>query len=389
MSGEPLSEGEARLRFMADAMPQMIFTIRGNGVMEYCNKQWSEYSGVPVEVLLSDVHKLVELVHPEDRKRSLGVWSASFKAGKPVEHQYRLRRADGVYRWHICRIRPMKGPDGKAELWVGSCTDIEDMQQAAIKRHELEMKTQQLDAQRAELLALNQAKDEFVSLVSHQLRTPATGVKQYISMVLQDFAGPLNAEQRAFLQTAYDSNDRQINIINDLLQVARIDAGKIVLTPRRVNVARLLKAIVSEHVGPVAEQQQRLVLRVPEQPIFASIDAQRFRTVLDTIIDNASKYTPPGKSITVKAAVTASGKTLEVAVADQGSGLSPAEVSKIFQKFSRLENPLTKRVDGSGLGLYWAKKLVTLHGGEIVVRSRKGRGTTFTVILPGRVLKSS
>jgi hypothetical protein len=377
---EQLRASEERLRFMAESMPQMIFTVAPDGQLTYFNPQWQQYTGIPVEELKRNPQARRDMVHPDDLQGARDIWKNAFETGSPLEYEYRLRRKDGEYRWFISRVVPMKNDMGDIVMWIGSSTDIHDMKQATERRHELEVRTAALTEQRAQLMALNQAKDEFISLASHQLRTPATGVKQYLGMLLQGYAGEITDDQRAFLQTAYESNERQIMIVNDLLQVARIDAGKVTLRPVKTDIVRLVKSVVNEQASRFAERRQKLVLRTVADDLTVHVDADRIRMVLDNIVDNASKYTEHGKAITIT--VRAKGKRALIAVADQGVGMADEDIDKIFQKFSRLENPQAKGVEGSGLGLYWAKKIIDLHGGDIVVRSQVGKGTTFTISLP-------
>ncbi len=375
-----LAKSEQSLRFMAESMPQMIFTALPSGEFNYFSPQWQHYTGLTTAFLQASSTNRYKPVHPDDVKGVERVWRRAFKHGDSLEHEYRLRRKDGVYRWHICRVSPQKDNDGKVVLWIGSATDIDDMRRATERRHELEVKTATLTEQRAQLLALNQAKDEFISLASHQLRTPATGVKQYIGMLLQGYAGDITDDQRTFLQTAYESNERQITIVNDLLQVARIDAGKVTLHREPTDMVRVVKNVINEHASQFDERGQKVVAHFKDPVSMAPVDADRIRMVIDNIIDNASKYTEQHKTIWISLRSTE--KSLLLSVKDQGVGMDPRDVNKVFQKFSRLDNPLSKAAEGSGLGLYWAKKIVDLHDGLITVRSQVGKGTTFTIRLP-------
>lgn len=369
-----------RLRFMAESMPQMIFTIQPDERVSYLNLQWERYSGLPLKDLLASKKLRNSIVHPEERKMAEDAWRRAFKAGKPVEYEYRLRRKDGMYRWHISRITPMKDKKGHITLWVGSTTDIDDMKRATERRHELEVKTAALTEQRSQLMALNQAKDEFISLASHQLRTPATGVKQYLAMLLQGYAGDLTPGQQMFVQTAYESNERQIRIVNDLLQVARIDAGKVKLHRSSTDVIRLVKNLLNEQASKFAERQQTVVFVAKVPQLKASIDGERIRMVLDNILDNACKYTEPGK--TIRVSVRATNKTVSITIKDQGVGIAATDIEAIFHKFSRLNNALSEATEGSGLGLYWAEKIIGLHQGSIEVKSVIGEGTSFVIKLP-------
>jgi PAS domain S-box-containing protein len=373
-------ESERRFRFMAESMPQMVFTVQPDAIIDYFNPQWAAYTGISIKHLLHVADLRDKVIHPDDLLGVIKVWRKSFSKGQPLEYECRLRRKDGKFRWHINRVHPMKDENGDITIWIGSSTDIDDIRRATERRHELEIKTATLTEQRTQLLALNQAKDEFISLASHQLRTPATGVKQYLGMLLQGYAGPLTSDQKAFLETAYESNERQITIVNDLLRVARIDAGKVTLQREKSDLVRLVKNVINEQASKFDDRDQKIVLRVKHNTVKAHVDADRIRMVLDNIVDNASKYTEPGKTITVT--VDKKDSKVLVSVADQGVGMAKKDIKRIFQKFSRLEDPLAKGVEGSGLGLYWAQKIVSLHQGKINVRSRVGKGTTFIVSLP-------
>lgn len=377
---QQLRQSEERFRFMAESMPQKIFTVRPDGVVDYFNPLWEQYTGITLQTLLHDQGSRQYIVHPDDLRAVTAVWQKAFRRHQPAEYEYRMRRHDGEYRWHIGRMNPLLGADGTISLWVGSISDVHDMRQATERRHELEIKTATLTEQRAQLMELNQAKDEFISLASHQLRTPATGVKQYIGMLLQGFAGELSDEQKIFLETAYESNERQINIVNDLLQVARIDAGKVTLRKRKTDLVRLVKNVMNEHSSQFQIRNQKLLLKLKSDKVKTPADADRIRMVLDNIIDNASKYTPNGRSVTIS--LSERQHDVAITISDEGIGIDAADTEKIFQKFSRLESPQVKGVEGSGLGLYWAKKIVDLHNGRISVRSKPGRGTAFTITLP-------
>lgn len=377
---EQLRTSERRFRFMAESMPQKIFTMQPDGAISYFNPQWETYTGISMAKLASRNAAWEKIVHPDDIAELTTVWRDALRHPHLIEYEFRMKRHDGEYRWHFGRMRPMKNEAGEVIVWIGSVTDIHDMRLATERRHELELRTAALTEQRAQLMTLNQAKDEFISLASHQLRTPATGVKQYLGMLLEGYAGPLSQDQRNFIETAYESNERQITIVNDLLQVARIDAGKIVLAPIQTDLVRMVKNVINEHASRFHDRDQRVILKAKEDKVEVMVDPDRIRMVLDNIIDNASKYTGDGKRITITIGYRA--KVAYVTVKDEGVGMTAADVDKIFQKFSRLENPHAKAVEGSGLGLYWAQKIIDLHGGAINVKSKVGAGTVFTIELP-------
>lgn len=238
-----------------------------------------------------------------------------------------------------------------------------------------------IEAQRIEyLLDLNRSKDEFISIASHQLRTPATAVKQYVGMLLEGFAGEMDEQQRQLLRRAYDSNERQLKIVSDLLKVAQVDAGKIMLRKTVTPIGELVQEVVSDVQGLFRSREQAVVFESPSKDIDLEVDVASVRMVLENIIDNASKYSEPATEVVVR--IEDRKKSVAIHVSDEGVGINPETASKLFEKFSRLDNSLSTKVGGTGLGLYWAKKIVDLHGGDILYEANKGKGTTFTVKLP-------
>jgi signal transduction histidine kinase len=253
---------------------------------------------------------------------------------------------------------------------------------AQAKTRTLRQQARLLRQQQQQLMQVNKAKDDFISLASHQLRTPATGVKQYIGMILEGFAGELPDHLEPFLVKAYESNERQLSIVNDLLQVAQLDAGTIRLHRAPTNLTGMLLSIVSEQSTKFSQRRQTLRYGPKGSDIVVSVDAGRMRMVFDNLIDNASKYTPENRTVTVGLEHTP--EEVLVRIKDQGVGIAPEDVDKAFQKFSRVANSRSELVGGSGLGLYWAKQIVDLHDGAIDVHSRPGEGSEFVVRLPNK-----
>lgn len=227
---------------------------------------------------------------------------------------------------------------------------------------------------------LQQAKDDVLSIASHQLRTPATGVKQYIGMLQGGFAGELSKEQQKLLKEAYVSNERQLHIIDEMLHVARIDTGQLRLQYEDVNLADLLRTIIRDHRQTIHERKQTINLMAPRKSIWIQADSQYLRMALENIIGNASKYTYSGGSITVS--LRGGKENITIKIRDTGVGIDKKDFPLIFQKFSRIHNELSRQTAGSGVGLYVAKKIIDMHGGTISFTSIVKEGTTFTVRLP-------
>lgn len=256
---------------------------------------------------------------------------------------------------------------------------VNQLKSARAKIRTLRRENKELHQEEERLAIINKAKDDFISLASHQLRTPATGVKQYIGMVLEGFAGDVPDYLLPFLSKAYESNERQLAIVNDLLQVAQLDAGKLELHRTPTNLTRMLLNIVSEQSSKFTQRRQKLVYKPPKLDIVVTADAARMRMVFDNLIDNASKYTPESRTVTVE--LVKQRDEVLVKIKDEGVGIAPEDIGRVFEKFSRVANPRSELVGGTGLGLYWAKQIVDLHNGTIDVDSIVGIGSVFTVKL--------
>lgn len=230
------------------------------------------------------------------------------------------------------------------------------------------------------LVELNRSKDEFISIASHQLRTPATSVKQYLGMLLEGFFGELSDQQRSLVDKAYQSNERQLRIVTDLLKVAQVDAGKLSLHKTKVDLGRMVEDVVADQHDSFKQRKQEIVFESVDKPVTAPADYETLRMVLDNLIDNASKYSESHTTVTVR--VYEQGDMACIDVRDEGVGISEAGRARLFEKFSRLENPLSNRVSGTGLGLYWVKKVLDHHGGLIDLESTEGEGSCFRVCLP-------
>lgn len=229
-------------------------------------------------------------------------------------------------------------------------------------------------------LEVQSAKDELLSLASHQLRTPATSVKQYLGMVLEGFAGKLNSQQSTLLDKAYESNERQLHIINEILYVAKIDAQGIVLTPRQLNINKLLRELTQELSVSAKKSNQKIRLVMPKKQVYIEADEHSLRMAIENLISNALKYSEEGTTTTVK--LTTNNDEVQIAVKDKGIGIDPQDMPLLFQRFSRIPNELSRQTTGSGIGLYLSQQLVKLHNGDITVDSAKNKGTTFIITLP-------
>lgn len=231
-----------------------------------------------------------------------------------------------------------------------------------------------------ELVEVNKSKDEFIALASHQLRTPATAVKQYISMVLHGFSGDITDPQKDFLEKAYLSNERQMKIINDILEITKLDLKTISMSPSMADLNRIAKHAVKDIASKAKETKHVISFEPSNTPVKTLVDISYIRTVIDNLLENAIKYSHDGTPIVVS--VSKDAKNAYIKVNDQGVGIAKSDLGYLFKKFSRIANPLSIEAGGTGLGLYWCKQIVALHSGTIRVSSKLGEGSTFTVSIP-------
>lgn len=232
----------------------------------------------------------------------------------------------------------------------------------------------------AQLTEITQAQDEFISIASHQLRTPATGVKQYLGMLREGLFGEIPDNQREILDRAYESNERQLRIVTDLLKVAQVDSGKITLHKELTDINELLHNVVRDNLAMFKKRDQMFTFKPSNNKVFVHIDGETIRTVVENLLENASKYTEQGGKIAIT--IQSLGDNIHIRIIDEGVGVAPDRHDDLFKKFSRINNPLSTIVGGTGLGLYWARQSLDAHGGSITYRPNQPRGSIFEIILP-------
>ena len=235
--------------------------------------------------------------------------------------------------------------------------------------------TRKLRRTNEKLKALDEAKDDFVSMASHQLRTPLTSIKGYTSMVLEGDAGKINATQRKLLEQSFFSSQRMVYLIADLLNVSRLKTGKFVIEPVPVDLSEVVQQEIGQLTDVAAGRQLTLTYKQPKSFPSLMLDETKTRQVIMNFIDNAIYYTPAGGNIEVKLVETPS--SVEFQVIDDGIGVPKSEQPHLFTKFYRAGNARKARPDGTGLGLFMAKKVVVAEGGAILFTTQEGKGSTF------------
>jgi signal transduction histidine kinase len=239
---------------------------------------------------------------------------------------------------------------------------------------------QLLEGLNRQIQEADRRKTEFVTLVSHEVRTPLTSMAGYIALLLEGQGGPFTQRQREWLGTIEDNADRLVTLTDDLLDIARIEAGKIELKRTPLDLVPLIHEVVRVLHPQLEGKGQCLTLDLAAALPTMVGDADRIRQILTNLLSNALKYTPSGGRITIAARGDAG--CVRVAVQDTGIGLTPDEQAELFTPFFRAQHDATQGVGGTGLGLAITRALVELHGGMITVTSVPGQGSTFSVTLP-------
>ena len=235
-----------------------------------------------------------------------------------------------------------------------------------------------------ELARVDQMKTEFVSTVSHELRTPLTSIKGYVDLVVDGEAGEINETQRGFLGIVQSNTDRLVGLINDLLDISRIESGRLQLNITALALDPVIAEVAVSLRNQIEEKKLSLELALPQEPLQVRGDRARIIQVLTNLLSNAYKFTPEGGKISVSAKVTDS--QVRVDVADTGTGISAQDQKKLFTKFFRVDSSTTREIGGTGLGLAIAKSIVEMHGGKLWVESKIGKGSTFSFTLPAVAL---
>ncbi len=261
-----------------------------------------------------------------------------------------------------------------------SMEEINELNKSLQRR--IDEATKELRFSNRQLQRLDEAKNEFISMASHQLRTPLTSIKGYLDMMLEGDLGKISPTQRAVLREAFSSSERMVRLINDFLNVSRLQTGKFTIDKQSVDIAQILRDEVSL-LKVVADQRSvEMVLKIDKKIPSLAVDSEKIRQVMLNMIDNAIYYSNPHKKVVIT--LRSSGKMIEFSVKDSGIGVPKSEQANLFGKFFRGTNAKKRRPDGTGVGLFLAKKVILSHDGEMIFESEEGKGSTFGFKLPVR-----
>lgn len=259
---------------------------------------------------------------------------------------------------------------------------IQQRNDLLLARDQLAQQNARLMTENAEFQRLDALKSSFVSIAAHELRTPLTSIMGYLELLSGEEAGPLNEQQTEFLKTIEGAAQRLVHITNDLLDVTRLEAGRLNLVLQPVDLAALVKTTIAEQATGLEAKSQQVSLQAPASLPPALCDTNRAGQIIGNLINNAGKFSPSGATILVRLAESPDPGYLQVSVTDQGKGIPPESQTMLFKPFGRVGGVGPNGADGVGLGLYIARSLVELHGGRMWLESLPAEGTTFYVSLP-------
>ncbi len=246
---------------------------------------------------------------------------------------------------------------------------------------DLEATSNRLNEANIKLMELDRLKDEFISITSHELRTPMTAIKGYLWLLLKERVEPIQPKTREYLERVYNSTERLIHLVNDMLDVSRITSGKVQLNKQPFNPITLAEEIEQQFLAKAMQRQTHIVIRTQADLPMLVADREKIHQVLENLVGNALKFTPEKGKITI--GVAEKNGSIEFSIKDTGPGIKKEDLPKLFKKFGRVDNSLTPRSGvGTGLGLYICKQFVDLHHGTIEVKSIEHKGAMFIVRLP-------
>jgi len=349
-----ISESEKKYRFLADSMPQIVWIGEPDGTLTYVNKETLDYSGKNYNDFIEE-NGWTEIVHPDEQEENIRLWTRSVKTKKPFFFEHRFRNKENEYRWFMSRAYPELDENGNVKKWVGTSTDIDDM-----KKQEKQ-------------------KNDFIKMANHELKTPVTTIKGYVQL-LKKMRGESDDK---FLVNSLNTIEKQVNkltaLIGDLLDISRIESGKLPLNKKEFSLLELVTETIEDIKASEQSHQINFELKhTSDIEVFA--DKERITQVLNNLLTNAIKYSPQSDKVNVEMYVD--GESAVVSVQDFGIGMEQDELTKIFERFYRVSGDDEETYPGFGIGLFIVQDILERHDGKIWVESKKNAGSKFYFALP-------
>lgn len=359
---QDLKGSRLKLQEYVEAMPQMAFIADAKGNIIFYNKRHYSYFGLDKNDEEGWAWTEQNMHHPEDVEKTIERWTHSLQTGEPYEIEYRLRRRDGEYRWHLGRAMPLTNRNGEIVEWFGTNTDI----------HEAKLSQEKLE----EALSI---RDEFLSIASHELKTPITSLNLQNEIMELLLAGEKVDKTEMFetLDSYKEQTRRLENLVDGLLDINKIQAGRMDFHFAPFDLRSLVMSVGKKFGLEFKKSGTDFNIDMPSD-LIVNWDFDRIEQVLINLTSNVLKYAP-GADVQVSASVV-DGDRARIVFADNGPGISEERLPKIFNRFERAAS--SKKISGLGLGLYIVKSIIEAHGGSISAYNQDSGGAMFKLELP-------
>ena len=342
-------EADKTFRLLADAMPQKMWTADEHGNVNYLNRQWYDFTQKTFDKLKDFGWE--SIIHPADWSQNKKNWENAIRTGDDFEMEHRFLCFDGSYRWHLSRGHAQKDDTGKVIIWIGTHTDI----------HEQKVKEQQ--------------KDQFISIASHEMKTPLTTVKAYLQLLELNLEGE-NTTANLYAKKANQSVGRLNDLISELLDVSKIQNGKLNYNITSFNFDEMIDHTI-ENIQYTSSTHT--IVKTGNVHKEVTGDKDRIQQVVINLLSNAIKYSPGKTKVFID--IKMHENNVNVAVKDDGIGIAPNHLSKIFERYYRVEDHAIQ-FQGLGIGLFISSEIIHRHQGEILAESEEGKGSTFSFSIP-------
>jgi len=353
LSRKKIEDSEKHFRHLSDLVPAKISNALPSGEVTFFNQKWLDFAGMNFEDLRDFGYQ--QMMHPDEISDfQVGLEQAA-NSGQPHISEMRFKNREGKYIWHLNIASPILDENGQIKMWVGSTTDIQKLKEE------------------------DQRKADFVSLLSHELKTPVTSIKGYIQLMQREIKK--NNLQKEKIESGLDRVDRLVKqltgLVSDMLDLSRIETDRLDLNRKTVVLNALVTEVVEDFRMTAPERD---ITITQSEELVTQLDHDKIAQVLINLISNAIKYSPAKSPINIE--ISKSDQNGMVSITDQGIGIAEKDHKKIFERFYRVEGKDEKHFSGFGIGLYLAHSIIERHGGKLTIQSKPQKGSTFTFSIP-------